>query len=243
MSENQNADTTTLPAGHIIVDHFLREPLEHWLTVAEAAAALRVSERAIQRRAKAGKLRAKLVDIPTGQQWLIAADSLPEAPTPDADSSDNGDDIGGDNGDTLLNLSAIERGEAPTATTMPAEKAPTAATIGATAATGPDPIVMALLAEKDARIADLRAQVDAQRAAAEDASRNAAELRAALREALKLQTRALPSPDQVTPDQALETRTQIAEPASGASPYGAQIEQPQKRSHWQRFKHWLSAPE
>lgn len=49
----------------------------------------------------------------------------------------------------------------------------------------------ALLAEKDARITDLRAQVEAQRLQIEAANRATAEAHAALRESLKMSNRAL----------------------------------------------------
>ncbi len=76
--------------------------------------------------------------------------------------------------------------------------------------------VARLLEEKDARIADLRATVDAQRLQIEAANRTAAETAAAMRDLVKLQAKALPAPGnegalqaaQSAPDSVAATRTQ-----------------------------------
>jgi len=48
-----------------------------WLTVSQAAAALGISERTVQRRCKAGKLAARLATTETGQTWEVKAAALP----------------------------------------------------------------------------------------------------------------------------------------------------------------------
>ncbi len=54
-----------------------RSPESEFLTVSQAAAALGVSERTVQRRCAAGKLRARRVATETGQTWEIEAAELP----------------------------------------------------------------------------------------------------------------------------------------------------------------------
>jgi excisionase family DNA binding protein len=55
-----------------------------WLTVSQAAALLRVSERTVRRRCEAGKLSARLETTPTGPAWLIEAADIPAASAADA---------------------------------------------------------------------------------------------------------------------------------------------------------------
>jgi excisionase family DNA binding protein len=136
-----------------------------YLTVSQAAARLGISERTVQRRCKSGQLSARLVTDEDGAQWLI-----------DPATVTTGDDIGADTADKV-----------PTHSKPPFQSQndalrPDKVTTGATAA---------LLAEKDARINDLRAQVEAWRLQAEAANRTAAETSAALREALKALPKAL----------------------------------------------------
>lgn len=66
--------------------------VEEWITVAEAAARFKVSERSIQRRCRAGKIAARLTARPTGQQWEIEAAKLPESDdTRSRDTNDTND--------------------------------------------------------------------------------------------------------------------------------------------------------
>ncbi len=48
-----------------------------YLTVSQAAAALKISERTVQRRCKSGKLGARQVTTETGQAWEVDAATLP----------------------------------------------------------------------------------------------------------------------------------------------------------------------
>jgi len=77
-----------------------------WLTVSEAAARLKISERTVQRKCKTGKLTARLETTDTGTQWLVDGATLPtgadrvtptftRVPTGDAILS-GGDAIGAD---------------------------------------------------------------------------------------------------------------------------------------------------
>ena len=52
-----------------------------WVSVSEVATARGISERAIQKQCKAGKLRAQLVSTESGAQWQIAADEIAPAST------------------------------------------------------------------------------------------------------------------------------------------------------------------
>ncbi len=90
-----------------------------------------------------------------------------------------------------------------------------------------DDEVARLLAEKDARIQDLRATVDAQRLQIEAANRTAAEAAAALREALKMSNRALPAVStSVETESALQAPQRAPETAAGnqarPAPIGSQ---------------------
>lgn len=53
-----------------------------WVSVSEVATARGISERAIQKQCKAGKLRAQLVTTESGTQWQIAADGIARTPEP-----------------------------------------------------------------------------------------------------------------------------------------------------------------
>ncbi len=197
---------------------------ESWLTVAEASARVGVSERAIQRRAKAGKLRAKLVEISTGHQWLISADSIPETTTLGNDSPDDDDNFpqnDAHSGDTSPKPSAEPLPAGPTAATQ-------ATTMAAPGPDSGDAMAAALLAEKDARIDDLRATIEAQRAQIEEANRNAAELRAALREAQRIYAKALPAPGD---QEASGVATPTPDPPATTD---LRPDQPQKKSWFAR---------
>jgi hypothetical protein len=55
----------------------MSESTPEYVTVSQAAAALGISERTVQRRCKSGKVRARLVTTETGQLWEVEAATLP----------------------------------------------------------------------------------------------------------------------------------------------------------------------
>jgi hypothetical protein len=151
-----------------------------WKTVAEAAAALGISERAVQRRCRKGKLRARLVPTPTGQAWQIEAASLESASTRSDDTFD--DDTSDTNGATGPTLSTPATDETtrttPQAATLPTDTTETAPTPPTSGDATPD--------TSDARyVAHLESENVFLRGLVEQRDRDAAELRAALRESLR----------------------------------------------------------
>jgi excisionase family DNA binding protein len=143
-------------------------------TVTEAARLLGVTVRTVQRRLDRGELSAIEAE---GKRLVV----MPQDATGDTTAEATGRDS-----DT--------RQDATHDTTQATHDATGDATPGDTSRD----MTTYLLAEKDAHIADLRAQVDAQRLQIEAANRAAAEATAALREALRFSTRALPAPDTST---------------------------------------------
>jgi hypothetical protein len=55
----------------------MSESTPEFVTVSQAAAALGISERTVQRRCKSGKLKARLVTTESGQVWEVEAATLP----------------------------------------------------------------------------------------------------------------------------------------------------------------------
>lgn len=168
-----------------------------WLTVAEAAAQIGISERAIQRRCKSGKLRARLIATPTGQQWEIDPTELEENTKPSGDSPDTSDR------DDTQRRDTNDRDDAETTQTT-GETTPTTAT----APTGTTPTTVRDDSRDTQANDDLAAKYVAQletenrflRAAVEARDRDAAELRAALRKALETM------PKQITSGEGSSTR-------------------------------------
>ncbi len=107
-----------------------------WLTASEAAARLQISERTVRRRCEAGKLRALLVTEESGQVWRIDPTSCGQAAV-----------IAADRLRTSFESEVVEAAATPADT---ADKLRTAAD---------SPEVAALLAEKDARIAEQREEI------------------------------------------------------------------------------------
>ncbi len=197
-----------------------------WLTVSEAAARLRVSERAIQRRCKAGRLSAQLKATPTGQQWQIDGSMLanePEAATQSDDTNDTWSADSRDRDDTQAATATTETTAQTTPTTQETTgttpEAPTAATqttLGAaTPTTGTTASGDAVLVE------ELRDQVKFLRLQVEAANRTAAEAQAALREVLKMSNRALTEGAQSTfgptTDDTAQSRREAQERAESTS--------------------------
>jgi hypothetical protein len=208
-----------------------------WLTVTEAAAALGVSSRAVQRRCKTGQLVARLVADKGGQHWEIGAgpDGLPlsattattpydaTATTP-ATQPNEGHDAPNDTHDRGNGGQTTPyEGNDATPATMPTKQTK-GATEGTTPATEPnDDVTSRYVAHLESEVAHLRGQIEGH-------ARAEAELRAALREALKAMPKMLPAPGEV------------AASATPEAQNGAQVSQPgevaqraEKRGFWSRF--------
>ncbi len=152
-----------------------RDAAPQWVDTPTAAALLGVSERAVQRRCKAGKIAARRVPTPTGQQWQIERGALIRA-SRGADRPDTNDTQSADTNDSNDTL----KGEATTLTTPKAPTPTTAPTQGA------DTHLTTFQLEAARREVDAKAEeIRFLRGLVEQRDRDAAELRAALREALK----------------------------------------------------------
>jgi uncharacterized protein YicC (UPF0701 family) len=154
-----------------------------WLTVAEAATQIGISERAIQRRCKSGKLRSRLIATPTGQQWEIDPTELEENTKPSGDSPDRDDTQRRDTNDA-------ETTQTTEVTTLPTAIAPTPTT------------ETTLRDDKDLAakyVAQLETENRFLRAAVEARDRDAAELRAALRKALEAMPKQITSSEGSSP--------------------------------------------
>jgi hypothetical protein len=160
-----------------------------WLTVSQAAAQLKVSERAIQRRCKNGKLRARLTPTPTGQQWEIDADAIKKPVNQSDDSPDTSDR------DDTQRRDINDSNDAETTQTTGETTLPTATATAPTETTirddSPDTSTNSDLATK--YVAQLETENRFLRAAVEARDRDAAELRAALRKALEAMPKQLTS--------------------------------------------------
>jgi hypothetical protein len=206
------------------------------LTVAEVAARLGISARAVQKQCNSGKLTARRIEAPSGAHWEIDAAQFERTDEPNART---GERTRQSDPPELANLSNEP------ANFNGGKQDQDAANLGANSRTDdPEPTnrTRELLAEKDARIEDLRAQIDAWRLQAEAANRTAAETSAALREALKVLPKALA--DGSTPNaenQGRENAPQapiirLGDVAAVAQKQAAQRgAQPRKLTTWQRI--------
>ncbi len=187
--------------------------MSDYLTVSQAAARLGLKERTVQKRCAAGKLTAQLVSTPDGDRWQIDRTNFDANEPPERTRTD------------------------ANKLTCPNSKAPEP-----DANEHPNANTRELLAEKDARIADLRSQIDAWRLQAEAANRTAAETSAALRKALDQMPKALP--DASTPLAEKQSREDAAQapiiPPGDVAPV-AQTQsaqrgkKPRKLTAWQRI--------
>ena len=151
-----------------------------WLTVSQAAAALGISERTVRRRANKGTLRARLEPTDSGPAWFIEPADVPDAAAKAAARV----------ADTLVSVKAGET--EPTA--------PDAADrLRTPADTRVADLSAALIASKDARIADLQKQLDATHNTLEREQAAHAETRRLL--AFNLSSTALPTAQPVAPPQ------------------------------------------
>lgn len=151
------------------------ESTPEFLTVSQAAAALGVSEKTLRKRIASGAVAAVREKLPGGGwAWRVDASRLEDSnrfqPRDGSATERLEADLEGARELSSVNLPTV----------------PTGAMEGSNRVTEAQAIT-ALLAEKDARIADLRGQIEA-------ANRQAAEATAALREYLKLSAKALPAP-------------------------------------------------
>ncbi len=164
-----------------------------WLTVSQAASALGVSERTVRRRCEAGGLAARLEagDSGTGGRvWRISPDAVAARPV-------------GQRAASRPDGQAAKNQKQETAARSNCGRAASRPEAGGQ--TDGQSTLSALIAEKDARIDDLRGQLDAAttrenaaRLQIEAANRATAEAHSALREALKMSNRALMEPGQST---------------------------------------------
>jgi hypothetical protein len=136
---------------------------DEWLTVSQTAAALEVSERTVRRRCENGKLAARLTTTDSGAAWEVSAAAVKAA------------DAAAITADTLRTRSESESDEAAAIPTDTADSAPQAAAIAA------DSGFLAHLQSENAFL----------RVAIEQHQRSEAELRAALREALRAMPKAI----------------------------------------------------
>lgn len=158
-----------------------------WLTVSQAAAALGKSERTTRRMCERGELTATVeANQSGGRAWLIARVSVERAATGQRDRADVRPNDAATKETTARPHFKRENSERPQND---------AANVAAM-----------LLREKDARIDDLRAQVESQKLQIEAANRQAAEATAALREYLKMQAKALPDGQSSTRNDAETSR-------------------------------------
>jgi hypothetical protein len=158
-----------------------------WLTVSQAASALGVSERTVRRRCEAGGLAARLEagDSGTGGRvWRISPDAVAARPV-------------GQRAASRTDGQAAKNQKQETTARPQFDRAASRPEAGGQ--TDGQSTLSALIAEKDARIDDLRGQLDAAttrenaaRLQIEAANRATAEAHSALREALKMSNRALP---------------------------------------------------
>jgi len=148
-----------------------------WLTVSQAAAMLGRSERTTRRMCESGALAATMeANESGGRAWFIEKASV--------DRADVRPNNAATKGMTARPHSKREKSE---------RTQNDAAIVDRADSVRPEDAAM-LLREKDARIDDLRAQVESQKLQIEAANRQAAEATAALREYLKMQAKALPAP-------------------------------------------------
>jgi len=178
----------------------MSEPQSAYLTVSEAAARLKVSERTIRRRCETGKLKADLQPTATGSAWHIEADSCGQVRPNTRTSAAIGADT----------FSSEDQSQ------NRSERADTAANssdrLGQAAAIGADtPNAADLLAQSREEIHFLRGLI-------EQRDRDAAELRAALREALRAMPKAIEAASGSTPTVKNATGKNTTEAARSGEP-------------------------
>ncbi len=183
-----------------------------WFTVSQAAAALGKSERTTRRMCERGELAATMeANQSGGRAWFIEQASVDRAATLFSGRADVRPNDAATKEMTARPRSKREKSERTRNDAAIVDRADSVRPEDAAN------VAAMLLREKDARIDDLRAQVESQKLQIEAANRQAAEATAALREYLKLQAKALPSGDEMR-----QNGTELQQPATGKA---AQLEQ------------------
>jgi hypothetical protein len=149
-----------------------KEPGGEWLTVSQAAQVLGISPRAVQKRCHNGKLAARRVSTPAGDRWEVQAANL------DASWTRTGEPIGREPREQDASIDAASRSK---------PREPTREQGAGSRPTGREQD-----ANEPTRETELREEVQFLRSLLEARDRDAAELRAALREALRLAPKQLP---------------------------------------------------
>jgi hypothetical protein len=225
-----------------------------WLTVTEAALRAGKSERTVQRWCQRGVIGARLVTTPDGEAWKIDPATLPKASdcaqpvTPHSDTvTPFGAQVtppkqGGDaifcEGDAIRcadservtpQVTPFSEGDATGDAILKQGDATPKASDGAQIGAELSPLAARYVAQLESENGFLRSQI-------EEANRNAAELRAALREAQKMHAKALPAPgEDSTPPGEVTTEATASAPhaASNAAQIGAQKDtKPRRRRGW-----------
>ncbi len=194
-------------------------PEAEYFTVSQTAALLGLKERTVQKRCAAGKLTAQLVSTPDGDRWQIDPANFDANEPPERERMD---------------ANGREQADAPELKAN--SKAPEQAANDGEQVTRTDANVRALIAEKDARIEDLRGQIDAWRLQAEAANRTAAETSAALREALKAMPKQLTAGNRNEPIEAAQgaQSTQVKETSATVKQSPQNGTQRKTLTAWQR---------
>jgi hypothetical protein len=170
------------------------------VSITDAAKRLRVSVRTVQRRLDGGQLKAVIEGDTRRVRLPIEGDSA----TRQGDATAGHLSRDGDTTARQVKRHHFEEGDKKRVMLSRQEATDDAPQGDGERDTAHDSATLAqstlasLLLEKDARIIDLRAQIDAQRLQIEAANRATAEAHAALREALKMSNRALMEPGQST---------------------------------------------
>lgn len=156
-----------------------------WLSVADAAARLGVSVRAVQKRCALGKMAARRAVVAGGVRWEIEGRELRSEP--DANPANLGREPHSQNGSFGSRPRSFDAQEAANLDANPRTdgREPMGANDGRE--------LRELLAREREFSGFLKAQL-------EEANRNAAELRASLREALRAMPKQLPAPSSESPD-------------------------------------------
>jgi hypothetical protein len=164
----------------------VNEPdMTEWFSVAQAAVALGVSERAVQKRCHNGKLTARRITTPQGTRWEVLAEELTRTntrtPEPNQDANEPSKDAN-------QRPNANIRTEPTNSSLTGHEESQTIE--DANQRTDPNE-----LANEPGRelVEQLRSEISFLRGQIEFANRQASESTAALREHLKLSAKALPS--------------------------------------------------
>jgi hypothetical protein len=160
----------------------MNEPAGEWLTVSQAAAAAGVSEKTLRKRIARGEVKAQRATLPTGGwAWKVDAAGLePSNRFQPLEGSREGTP-GSLDGSAPEGLEAVRE----VTTEVPGVPLPSVPT-------GAPEVVREVEMLREDRERD-REQINFLRAALEARDRDAAELRAALRAALQISQRALPS--------------------------------------------------